>query len=190
MITLLSVLLFTGSALANITPGDGLLIFNAGYANGKSATTGDNVDGNIISLTYERLDWGKAASFGFNIGYSSLAQETTEGSDPVNRTITTWPFYFGGKGYVGQGALQPYLGVALGIFFSTLKTSVGESGDDFTSVTRTGWGMAVPVGLTLAIGKTLFLNGNYTLNWLWSNNYFENDIMHVVNVGLGINLGK
>ena len=53
-----------------------------------------------------------------------------------------------------------------------------------------GWGMGVPIGVTLFLGDTVFINGQYILNWKWSNEAFESDILHTGYLGIGFKLGK
>ena len=78
----------------------------------------------------------------------------------------------------------------MGVYFTTVMTTVeGDETREFESNTTTGWGAAVPAGLALSFSKNLFLNAQYTLNWLWSNTALENDLLHMATVGVGINFG-
>jgi hypothetical protein len=184
----LAISLMAGTAAAQVSPGDGVIIVNGGYMAGKAEVTDESIDGVVISFAYEKLDWQRPVSFGFNLGYSAMSFENTENSENVSREIRTFPMYVGGKGWLGKGRIQGYLGAALGLYFSSLRTTRANSSE--STVSSTGFGMGIPVGGTLSISKGVFINVNYTLNWLWSNQYVKNDILHVVNVGLGFNLGK
>jgi hypothetical protein len=188
VLTAIALICLAGVATAQITPGDGLIIVNGGYSTGQVDVTDETIDGIIISATYEKLDWRKPISFGFNIGYSSMTFDTVEGTETVNREVRTFPMYVGGKGYLGKGRIQGYAGGALGLYFSSLKTTV--PGVFETTVSTTGFGLGVPIGGVLSISKGVFINLNYTLNWLWSNEFIKNDLLHTFNVGIGFNLGK
>ena len=84
--------------------------------------------------------------------------------------------------------MQAYLGVAFGVYFTDLEES-NLTEDTFSSKSTLGFGLGVPLGLTLPLGESLLFNMNYTLNWLWSNDAFENNILHSVNAGLGFLFG-
>jgi hypothetical protein len=187
-------MLFATSANAAITPGDGLILFTGGWLSGRTALTEETIDGNSFTFSYERLDWGKPASFWFAIGYGTIFQErhTLADDAKVSYNIDTMPIYLGGKGWLGEGNLQGYFGLGLGIYFSnTQRTTVDANGkEDYASFKTSGLGLGVPLGLTLGLGKTLFLNANYTLNWLWDNDALKDNLLHAVNVGVGFNLGK
>lgn len=183
------VMCLASSVSANIKPGDGLLTVNGGWIQGELVDTDKKLEGNILSVTFEKLDWGKMASFGFNIGYSEIVGETGQEASTINHKVKTVPMYLGGKAYLAKGGLQPYVGLGLGIYFSTLETTDAATGELLAQWSETGFGLGVPIGLTLSLGKTLFLNGNYTLWWLWSSEAIQGNILNSVNVGLGFNFG-
>ena len=178
-----------GTAQAQVSPGDGLLTINGGYITGTSAVTTETVDGNSIMFTYEKLSPVKPMSFGFSLGYSSGTSEATEGSSTLKTSTNSIPMFLGGKYWLGQSKFQFYLGAALGVYFSWLDTEIVETGESYDSVGTTGFGMAIPIGAAVSISEGVIINGNYTLNWLWSNEYFENDIVHAFNIGLGFKVG-
>lgn len=182
------ILLVAGPAAAQITTGDGLITVNGGYVAGNAEINDQSIDGVVINVTYEKLDWQRPVSFGFNLGYSTISFEDTEDDELVSREIRTFPMYIGGKGWLGKGRVQGYLGAGLGLYFSSLRTTIGNTSE--TTVSSTGFGLGIPVGGTFSISKGVYINLNYTLNWLWSSAYFKNDILHAVNVGLGFNLGR
>lgn len=180
----------TCPATAQITPGDGLIIFNGGYTTGKSAQTEQTISGGMISFTYEKLSFDKPLSFGMTLGYGNAHADSGSGAEKIERTINTIPFYLGGKYYLGKNKVQAYLGLALGLYFSWMTSQNVESEESWDSAGISGAGLGVPIGATLSLGETLFINANYTLNWLWSNDYFESDILHAFNLGLGFKVGK
>ena len=182
-------LLAAGTAVAQIGQGDGLLTFNGGYVTASSAATDQTIDGGMISLTYEKLDWENPVSFGINIGYASASGDSGSGSSRVETSTKSVPVYLGGKYWLGKSKIQGYLGVAIGVYFSWLNRENVATGESFSSVERTGFGLGVPIGGTFAIGETVFINANYTLNWLWENELLKDDLLHSFNLGLGFKLG-
>ena len=184
------VLFLAGIATAAIEPGDNLITFNAGYATGKAAVSGTTLDGPGVSFVYENMAQNKPVSFFWSIAWSEISKDETSGSNTLTRQIETWPMYFGGKTYLGQGAFQGHAGLALGVYFSTVETAVAQTGTEYAKWSAAGWGMGVPLGATLSLGDSVFINGEYFLNWMWTNAAFDNDILHSFHLGLGFRLGK
>jgi hypothetical protein len=189
LMTAVLLLATTAVAKAQVTPGDELLILNAGYLTGTSAATDSTVDGAALTLTYEKLDWDKPLSFGFSIGYGTAQGDSGRGADRVEFSTNTVPFYMGGKYWLGKNKIQGYVGVAIGVYFSWLNAQHVDTGESYSSVGTTGLGLGVPLGGALSIGKSVFVNANYTLNWLWENDLFKDDLLHSFNVGIGLKLG-
>ncbi len=111
---------------------------------------------------------------------------TTGSSEPRG----SWPIYLGAKGYLGQGAFQGHLGAALGLYFTTVETAVTQTGEEYTRWGSSGWGLGVPLGITVSMGDTVFINAEYFLNWMWSNEAFDNDLLYTFLLGFGFNLGN
>jgi hypothetical protein len=97
--------------------------------------------------------------------------------------------YVGGKYWLGKSKIQGYLGAAIGVYFTWLDRQNVATGESFSSVEKTGFGLGVPIGGTFSIGETVFINANYTLNWLWENELLKNDLLHSFNLGLGYKFG-
>jgi hypothetical protein len=182
-------LLAAGTAVAQIGQGDGLLTLNGGYVLGSSAATDQTIDGGMISLTFEKLDSPSPISFGFNIGYASASGDSGSGTSRVETSTNSVPVYAGAKFWLGKSKIQGYLGVAIGMYFSWLNSEIVATGESFSSVEKTGFGLGVPIGGTFSIGETVFINANYTLNWLWDNELLKDDLLHSFNLGLGFKLG-
>ena len=196
----LAIVLLVANAHAGVKPGDGLLILNVGYAMATSKSTGDAIDGAFFGLDYQKLDWNKPVSGGFSIAYGEI-HESISGADSTEAdiTVSTVPVYLGGKYWLGSGdgRLQGYLGLAFGTYFSQLKTSVTSTvgiqdetySGSFTSETALGFGLGVPVGVALSLGESLLLTANYTLNWLWENEFLDNDILNSFSLGVAFRFG-
>jgi hypothetical protein len=188
----MSLLFFAGIATAGIGPGRNLVSFNIGYATGKAAVSGNTVDGPVFAFNYEGMAWDKPIAFLFSIGWSEVSSEESESGSttkPKTRQIETLPMYLGAKGYLGKGAFQGHLGAALGLYYSTVETTVTRTGEEYASWGASGWGLGVPAGVTVSIGKTVFINAEYFLNWMWSNDAFDNNILNTFFLGLGFTWG-
>ena len=45
-----------------------------------------------------------------------------------------------------------------------------------------------PVGVAVSLRESLLISLDNTLNWMWSNEAFDNDLLHAFKVGIGVNL--
>lgn len=96
-------------------------------------------------------------------GYIKFATQTTEGSElgynyKYEDKFSQIPILFGAYySFAAQGALRPYLGLALGVFFQTYAINWQETGFiDFSldeSFTNTGFGIVPAVGLYVLLGS-------------------------------------
>ena len=186
----MSLLFLAGIATAGIGPGDNVISFNLGYATGKAAVSGATVDGPVFAFNYEKMAWDRPFAFLFSIGWSQVSKEETDSTTkPTTKQIQTLPIYIGAKGYLGKGAIQGHLGASLGVFYSQVEVAVTRTGEDYSSWGASGWGLGVPLGVTALIGDTVFINGEYVLNWMWSNDAFDNDLLHTLLLGVGFRWG-
>ena len=178
-----------GVAMAGIESGNSTLIVNAGYMFGKLAASGETADGNVVSISFEKVGApGRTAGF-FSIGYGKISNDENDSTGAITRSVETIPIYLGAKGYFGAGNVQFHVGLAFGTYFSTVVSSGKLSGENWSSWSTTGFGMGVPIGLTVCLGETLFINGEYVLNWTWTNEALENDILNSFVLGLGFRWG-
>jgi len=194
-LVLVGLLVLTGVATAGIAPGDKLISFNIGYASAEAAVSGSTVEGPVFAFNYESLAGDRPVSFFFSTGWSEVSKEESgsgagSGTDSFTRQIDTWPIYLGGKYYIGQGSFQGHLGASLGLYFSTVETSVTQTGSEYAKWSSSGWGMGVPLGITLSMGDTVFIIADYFLNWMWGNDAFDSDLMHTALLGIGFNLSN
>ena len=154
-----ALLLWAHGAIAQVAPGDELFTVAGGYGFGEATVSGETIDGGSISFAFDKLGGAKPLSILFAFGYSTLTSDTQESGELVKRSISSVPFYLGAKYWLGQGKLQAYAGAAVGVYFSRLETTVIATEESFTAVQSTGWGMAVPLGLSVALTDDVLLNG-------------------------------
>ena len=183
-------LLFAGEAsAAGFGPGESMLWLNGGGVLGTSEYSGARINGPHLSIGYEQMDPEKPISVGFNFGYLTVKDEGVAHPDTMTgRDINSAPLYLGGRGWLGKGTFQGYGGLALGVYITTTKTHFATK--PTATVVQTGFGMGVPLGLTISLSKTFALNFNYTLNWLWSDNAIQDNIIHSLNGGIGIRINE
>lgn len=192
----LGIVLIAAGAQAGVKAGEGLLTINVGYAMGKSAITGDNIDGGVAGLDYQKLSPTGPWSAGFSIGYGGLTENVTGSNDSstVDYSLTTVPIFLGGKYWLGdgEGKLQGYIGASFGMYFTTLDTNwqgtVGVQNQPvsggFSSQTELGFGIGVPVGVAFTASDAFLITANYTLNWFWDNSFLDNEILNAFSLGV------
>jgi hypothetical protein len=177
-----------------VKSGDSVLFVNAGYANGKSSISGDNIDGSVVSIEFQKMGFSSSVSAGFLVGYGEIQQNVAEDSTRRDYMISTIPVLLGSKLWLGEGLLQGYAGLNIGAYFgqleSTLSSTAVAGAGDLTTETTVGWGLGVPLGVAVSLGDAIVLNANYTLNWFWENEFLEDELMNTVSVGLGFKFGS
>ena len=187
-VALLTILLLVAiPAGAGVGPGDILMIGGGSYVFGTSAVTGETVEGTGFGISLEQLASSANFSMGVALVATSLSKETTEQNEVIRRTITSVPFYFGAKYWHGDTIFQLFIGGYFGAYFSDLETTNLTTGEPTSTISIEGAGFSVPVGFAVTVTDKFFFTAGYTLNWLWDHDFFENDIVNSVNLGLGIN---
>lgn len=184
-LVVVALFLLAGSAAAQSRLGGVLLTITGGQAFGKSEATGENIDGPTLMGSFEQRTSSTPFSFYFSVGYSSLSSEESDQGERIQRDVSTWPFYFGTRYWMGRGRLQGYAGAAIGMYFSTLSTTTSGTEESYSSIASNGSGLGVPIGLSYAMSPQVNLVGGFALNWVWSNDFFENDLLYSVNLGFG-----
>ena len=185
-------LLFPADAFAQLRSQSKLLLFNASYGSGKHTVTNALIDGWGVSAAFEaqRGDYSIGFVLGW-IGFNEIPAAETPPATPENPQpritgIDVYPAYVTGKYFVGSDKARFYVGAGLGAYTSkerrcsTLLCSTYTSG---------GLVLGVPVGLYLFASEELFFNVGYVFNWL-SSSVLKNNIGHVINLGVGFQLGR
>ena len=108
----------------------------------------------------------------------------------MRATTNSIPFYLSGKYWLGQSKVQGFIGAGLGTYFTWATKEVDLTGESVSHFDEDpGLGLVSPIGLSWSISESMLLTGNYTFNWLWSNELLKNDALHAFRLGLGFNLG-
>jgi hypothetical protein len=182
-----------GTETAQVTPGDARMTLGGGVSWGTPKIGEEKVmEGPSVFFSYEDLEWGRPVGFLFSVGYGVLDDKVDETADVISRSITTIPIYFGVRTWIGQGALQGNLGAVLGAHINTLETTVQSDPQSQPSSTKfrdSGWGLGVPVGLALSLSPNMHVGGYFTLNWLWNNDLFKDDLYYTATLGIGFKIG-
>jgi hypothetical protein len=75
------------------------------------------------------------------------------------------------------------------VYFSSLNVTTEAASESYTALSTSGWGLGIPLGVAFNVSEKVYINAGYTLHWLWDNQALDNDLIHVVGAGLGIQLG-
>lgn len=190
LLVLVAVMFFVaGTAEAQVKPGDSVIFLNLGGASAKLAGPQDapTVNGNNVSFSYEKLAYDKPVSFLLAIGYTRFEDELKDDTSDtllVHRQLSSLPIYVGAKGWLGKGRVQGFAGVTLALSFTEMVTTFNDNAQ--TSVGTSGFGLGIPIGGSLNLGEKFLIDAQYTLNWVWSNEAFQDDIVHAYSAGLGL----
>ncbi len=185
-------LLLPADAFAQMRSQSKLLRFNATYASGKHELADAVLDGWGVSAA---LEWSRRNySLGFALGWISFNEipaaetppATPENPEPQVTGIDVNPVYITGKYFLGSDKARFYLGGGLGVYTSRQRSCSPVICN--TAVTG-GTALAVPLGLYVFPSEAFFFNVGYVFNWL-SNSVLKNNIAHVINLGVGFQIGS
>jgi hypothetical protein len=188
LFTLLLSPLLGDRALAQMENDSPLLMFNASYGFGKHNLTGEDLEGYGFSGAYEKVDWQGQFGGGFSISWISFENDSTAASTPdsASYTIDSYPIYLYGKRYFGSPNARFYIGLGMGVHVSKVKRFKGDSQTQ-TEDKFGGVALGAPVGLYLFLSRGLFVNVNYTFNYL-KDSPFQDDLLHMGSVGIGFQM--
>jgi len=158
------------------------------YFGGELRETGDFVDGTAISIALDVVHPIKPISFFIGLSWGQMTTEDAEETSRVERSLRTWPTFIGGRLWLGPPNIKLFFGAAVGIWFASLDTVV--DGATVSKQSDEGFGLMVPVGISLEITRGTNLNAGYSLNVLADDTFLEDNLLHTVTVSLGFSWGS
>jgi hypothetical protein len=160
------------------------------YVLGKSEQSGQTLDGASFALTLEGMRGSDPPlSLGLSLGYASMDGEENDAGRVTKRTVDSMPLYLFVRMWLGEGDAKGYVGGGIGVYMSFLEST--NAINNRTTITgHSGFAFAIPAGFVYSLNERVFLNFNYTLNWLVDNDYLENGIINAFGLGLGFLLGN
>ena len=184
MLSVIIVLLLPAGNTEAVVGQSGFWLTGTGsYVIGKNTQSGQTIDGASLALTLEGMR-GADVSLGLSLAYASMNGEENDAGVVTKRRVSSMPAYLFVKYWLGDGDVRGYVGGALGVYISFLDTTTINDNRQTTDG-MSGAALAVPAGFVYSLGDRMFLNFNYTLNWLIDNDYLENGIIHAFGLGLG-----
>lgn len=156
---------------------------SVGYVSVKNAGTGNSSDGYNVVGSLERLVMQDNALVGFNFGFIRSDDEFMTLKDTVKYVMTTYPVMLSIRFLTGTEKFKVYLGIGAGIHVSTLDQS-NEVSEKITEPA-----LNLPVGFNWFFNDAIYLNLNYGFNF-FSDSFYQNNIVHQVNLGVGIQFGN
>jgi len=155
------------------------------YVLGKSEQSGQTIDGAAFALTLEGMrGTDRPLSFGLSLAYAAMEGEENNAGLVTKRTVESMPLYLFLRTWFGEDDVKGYIGGGVGVYISYLEST--SSNNDRTTITgQSGVAFAIPAGFVYSLNERVFLNLNYTLNWLVSNDYLQNGIINSFGLGLG-----
>lgn len=176
------------TSAAEIGPGRAMVSIGTTYFGGELEQTGDYVDGNAINLGLDVVHPRKPIGFFVMFGWGQMTTEDAEREGQVQRTLQTSPTFIGGKLWLGPRLLRASVGAAVGVWFSSLNKTV--DGITVSETSGEGFGFAFPVGLTLSITRGMNVSAGYTANVFVDNSFLKNNLLHAVNLSVGLSWGN
>jgi hypothetical protein len=189
IVTALVLTALAGPAIGQVEQGTEMLVGEVGMVLVKSAETGENNDGGVAGLYYESAGSDPTTTFGFGVQFHG-AEESYEKDGRTYRSsystiLTQLRFRYLAT---PEKRFTPYLGFLVGVRFSGLSRNSSEPDPQQIEDSNNGFVLSVPMGFMWFLGKTVFLDGVYTYNYLANAKYVENNMSHVFRVGVGLKL--
>jgi hypothetical protein len=185
MLSLTGLLALVPCSNAQVTSGQQYLSFNVGYASGKLASTGTQVDGGGFRFAYERVLGNAPVSVVATFSYTLIEDQNADPLGIYKRAARIYPLGLGARLWLGKRRFQAYGGGLLAVYFSWLETRLMSDNTTYSVEPASGWGTSVPLGLSYSVSEQIVLNLEYTLSWLWSADALENKLLHLLGAGVG-----
>lgn len=156
---------------------------NVGYVSVANTATLNTTDGYNVMASLERLVMQENALVGFNFGFIRSHDEVTTPLDTIKYVMTSYPALLSIRFITGTEKFKGYIGIGLGVHVSNLD----QTNDVSEKITEPA--MNLPLGFHWFFNDAIYLNVNYAFNY-FSNSFYSNDIVHQVNLGVGIQFGN
>ena len=155
------------------------------YAIGKNTQSDQMIDGAAMAVTLEGMR-GANVSLGLSLAYATMETELNVGGVATKYRVSSMPAYVVLRYWLGpeENPVRGYVGGAVGLYISFLDTT-NLNENKQTTLGMSGVALGVPVGFIYTLNERLFLNVNYSLNWLADNDYLDNGLLHAFGFGLG-----
>lgn len=175
---LILVLFISFNTQAQYRPFTTSALFNLGYASMQPEGEDVDLNGFTANFQYEYLNGGQFLAYGLSVSYA----EGTGSNTTANYKYHSWPVTFMLKGFVGGDKVRGYLKGQAGFQSTTARK---EGPNLITEAWDTGLTAGGGVGGNFAINDRLFVNLEYTANWIDSD-FYDTQLIHTIQVGLGI----
>ena len=181
-------MLMVTTAAAEIGPGRAMISIGGSYFGGELESTGQTVHGTAFNMALDVVHPNKPISLLVGLSWGQMTRDDAEEGARVERSVRTWPTFIGARYWLGPRWLKFSIGAAAAIWFGSSDVKVDgvtvfSSGDE-------GFGFMFPLGVSLSVTRGLNLNAGYAAHLLMDSQYLKDDLLHSVNVSLGISWGK
>ena len=174
---------FVAPAAAEVGPGHAMITVSGSYALGKLEANQELVEGAALNMALDVFTRTKPISFLVVLSWAQMTRQDAESDGLFERRVHASPLLFGAKFWLGPRRFKLNAGAALGIWFGSLRTTL--DGQEVARVADEGFGLSVPVGLSISITRGTNINAGYTLHVFEDNSFLTDNILHSVNVGFG-----
>ena len=173
------IFVFSATALAQFSSFSQLISFNGGYATLVAEETGNTMDVYAFDFTFEQVNMDGNLAGGVMITYLN-AQDVVE-NENWHTNYQSIPILLQGKFFFGTPHLKLYFQGGLGVQFSRIEHAGPAL---LLADSDAGFAAGIGAGGNLFLGKKLFINAAYNLNYL-SNSFYQDGIVHLFKIGIG-----
>lgn len=159
---------------------ENIVTLSGGYSFAKIEDTDIKGTGFRLNGLYEFNPNGGIVAHGLSFGYIGLSASEGVGSQTIDYTINSFPFYYAPKVMFGKEKLKLFIKGALGMQFAGLKKEglVSLSDNDFGFYGGGGG------GIMIFLKENIFINAEYEIAWA-SNNWYADGWMNTAMGGIG-----
>jgi len=187
-VTFLILLFAAGNASANLRPGTTLLTLDGSYVSMVTDPGAQTIYGPGGLLTWEKLSSNANWTGGFRFHYFTV-EEDYIGSEKQNihGEYDNILLQLTGRYFLDfNSAFHAYAGMGFGFRFATF--TITTDGDPFED-SESKFALSLPLGVNIHMTDHIFLDLNYTFNFLSDASYLRHDIVNSYQAGLGFQWG-
>ena len=187
-VTFLVLLFAAGTASADLRPGTTLLTLDGSYVSMVTDPAAQTSYGPGGTLTWEKLSANANWTAGFRFHYFTVdedylgpeKQDIHGEYDNILLQLTSRYFL-----HVNP-TFHVYAGMGFGLRFATF--TITTDGNPFED-SESKFALSLPVGVDVHLTDHVFLNLNYTFNFLSDTSYLRHDIVNSYQAGIGFQWG-
>ncbi len=186
--TLVILLLAAGNASADLRPGTSLLTIDGSYVGMVTSPAAQTSFGPGGTLSWEKVSSNANWTAGFRFHYFTVEEDYTGPEEQdIHGEYNNILLQLTGRYFLDfSGTFHGYAGVGFGFRFATY--TITTDGDPYED-SENSFSLSLPIGVDIHLTDHVFLNLNYTFNYLSDTSYLRHDIVNSYQAGIGFQWG-